>query len=218
MPSSFFHYSFVSLLVAVTLTFAVPFVTAQPPSAETVVASGSFEGKLYTNRALGFSILGPGGWEFYSSERNMAIVAKNREIASRSSNSAVRNSAANTQILFQAIPPKLDGMDKSARFSCGIERLDKPASSDQFLEANKRLVLTGVGVKLTKDMYRVVLGGANFSAFEVESVISGASFRQRYIATVRKNIALFFVIASFDERQDPIIDHSLQTIKFVRSF
>ena len=214
MQSSCSRCLFVSLFIAATLSFAVPLATAQLPSAETIAASGSFDGKLYTNRALGFSILGPGGWEFYSSELNKAIVAKNREIAVKSNNSGLKNSAANTQILFQAIPPKLDGMDRTARFSCGIERLDKPASSEQYLEANKRLVLAGAGVRLKKDLYRVVFAGSNFSAFEVESLVNGAALSQRYIATVRKNVALFFVVATFDSRQDPIVDHSLQTIKF----
>ena len=208
------RFLFGSLMLATSLTSVMAVAHAQLPSAETIATSGSFDGKLYTNRALGFSILGPGGWEFYSAEQNTAIVAKNREIAVKSNNSSLKNSATNTQILFQAIPPKLDGMDRMARFSCGIERLDKSVTTEQYLQANKKLVIAGTNVKLTKDIYQAVLGGSNFSAFEVESVVNGAAFRQRYIATVRKNIALFFVIALYDNRQDPIVDHSLQTIKF----
>ena len=199
-----------------SLASATVVARAQLPSAETIAASGSYDGKLYTNRLLGFSILAPGGWDFYTTDQNVALVAKNRDLAAKSRDPGLKNSAANTQVLFQANPPKFGGLEKSARFSCGIERLDKPASSEQYLEANKRLVLAGAGVRLKKDVYRVALGDSNFSAFEVESVVNGAAFRQRYIATVRKNIALFFVIALFDNRQDPIVDHSLQTIKFVK--
>lgn len=188
-------------------------VQAQLPSAEAIAASGSFDGKLYTNSQLGFTILAPGGWNFYTTDQNKAVVAKNRETAVKTADTTLQSSAANTQVLFQATPPSLAGQEKSALFSSGIERLVKPTTVDVYIEANKKLVLSSPNLTLAKDIYRLTFGGVKFAAFEVEGV-RGVKYRQRYIATIRKNVALFFVVTLYDPKQDAIVDFSLQTIKF----
>ncbi len=189
-------------------------VQAQLPSAEAIAASGSFDGKLYTNSHLGFTILAPGGWNFFTTDQNKAIVAKNRETAVKTTDITVQSSAANTQVLFQATPPSLAGQENSALFSSGIERLVKPMRVDAYIDANKKLVLSSPNPTLAKDIYRLTFGGVKFAAFEVEGVRSGGKYRQRYIATIRKNVALFFVVTLYDPKQDVIVDFSLQTIKF----
>lgn len=179
-------------------------------SADAIAASGSFNGQLYTNKSLEFTMLAPGGWNFYTSEQNKVLVERNRENAATSGDSSLENSAVNTQVLFQAMTQS----GKSALLSCGVERLTKISTLDKFIAAYKNLVVQRVGVKVTKDINSIKLGGVNFSVFEVEGVTTSGTYRQRYIATVRKNAALFFVITLYDNKQDEIIEHSLKSIKF----
>ncbi|HRI02144.1 MAG TPA: hypothetical protein PLL77_00255 [Pyrinomonadaceae bacterium] len=204
--------SILVLMTAVLLTSSAV-VQAQIPSAEAIAASGSFDGKLYTNNQLGFTILAPGGWNFYTTDQNKAVVAKNRETAVKTADNTLQSSAANTQVLFQATPPSLAGQEKSALFSSGIERLVKPTTVDAYIDVNKKLVLSSPNLTLAKDIYRLTFGGVKFAAFEVEGVRTGVKYRQRYIATIRKNVALFFVVTLYDPKQDAIVDFSLQTIK-----
>lgn len=180
------------------------------PSADAISASDSFNGQLYTNKALGFTMLAPGGWNFYTLEQNKALVARNRENAAMSGDETLENAAANTQVLFQAMPQR----EKTALLSCGVERLKTVSTSSKYIVLNKDLVLRRPGVKVTKDIYAMSLGGVNFSAFDVEGSTSAGTYRQRTIATVRKSAALFFVVTLYDNKQDEIIEHSLKSIKF----
>ncbi len=203
--------------ITVALVFcSTAVVQAQLPSAEAIAASGSFDGKLYTNTLLNFTILAPGGWNFYTTDQNKAVVAKNRETAVKTTDMTLQSSAANTQVLFQTTPPSLAGQEKAALFSSGIERLVKTVTADAYIETNKKLVLASPNLRLVKDTYRLTFGGDKFAAFEVEGAQGGRKFRQRYVATIRKNAALFFVVTLYDEKQSAIIDFSLQTIKFTK--
>ena len=192
----------------------VPAVGQTLPSADAIAASGSFSGQLYSNGSLGFNMLAPGGWSFYTADQNSALVARNRENAALSGDATLKTAAANTQVLFQAMPPSVAGRETNALFSCGVERLIKSLTAEKYIEANKGLVLRRPGVKVTKDIHSIKLGSVNFSAFDVEGSTSKGVYRQRYIATVRKNAALFFVITLYDDKQDAIVEHSLRSIKF----
>ncbi len=185
-------------------------VFSQKISADAIAASGSFNGQLYTNKSLGFTMLAPGGWNFYTAEQNKMLVERNRENAAASDDESLKNSAANTQVLFQAFPER----EKTAMLSCGVERLQQSSTTNRYIVLNKDLVLRRPAVTVTKDIYSITLGGANFSAFEVEGTTASGTYRQRYIATVRKNVALFVVITLYDNKQDEIIEHSLKSIKF----
>jgi len=184
------------------------------PSADAIAASGSFSGQLYTNKALEFTMLAPGGWNFYTADQNSALVARNRENAAMSGDETLKIAAANTQVLFQAMPPTVAGRELNALFSCGVERLTRPTTSEKYIDANKNLVLRRSGVRVTKDIHSIKLGGVNFSAFDVEGTTNKGVYKQRYIATVRKNAALFFVITLYDDKQDAIVEHSLKSINF----
>jgi len=195
----------------IAAAFCVVAVGQKLPSADAIAASGCFKGQLYSNTELGFTMLAPDGWNFYTADQNSALVARNRENAAMRSDETP--AAANTQVLFQAMPHPVAGRELNALFSCGVERLTKPATSEKYIETNKDLVLRRSCIRVTKDIYLIKLG-VNFSAFDVEGATNNGTYRQRYIATVRKNAALFFVITIYDDKQDAILDHSLRSIKF----
>ncbi|MBV9217078.1 MAG: hypothetical protein JO053_12965 [Acidobacteria bacterium] len=183
------------------------------PTATEIAAAGTFTGQEYSNPSLGLSMLAPGGWSFYTGEQNQISVEQNKQIAQRSSDQNLVKAAENTQVLFQANPPKYLGQEKSALFSCGVETLAAPSTSLRYLEYNKGLILAG-GTRLTKDVFTTTYGNASFAEFDIEGVRKDGTYRQRYIATVRKNVAVFFVITLFDNRQDEIVAASLKSIKF----
>jgi hypothetical protein len=198
-----------TLLLAFSLLATGTTAVAQShlPSADEIASAGSFDGQLYTNKVLGLTLLAPGGWTFYPYDRNQAAVAANR--------SKERNlSSANTQVLFQAKPPKALSPENSALFSAGIERLTAPSTTKDYIEANKKLVLSTSSVTVTRDTYSTTVSGATFNGFDVEGMTNGAPFRQTYLATVRKGVAVFFVTTFYDNKNDFAVTASLKTIKF----
>lgn len=183
---------------------------------EEIAAAGRFNGLLYTNSALGFEMLAPGGWNFVPIERNSELDRLNRERALRSGDAMRKEFAENTQILFQATPPEFAGQETSALFSAGVQRLVKKTSLDEYLAANRDLVLQSPGSRVLRNIHSVDIGRARFREFEVEIPQENGTFRQRYLATLRSPYVVFFVITINDDRQLNMIDLSLNSLKFSR--
>jgi hypothetical protein len=193
------------------------------PTAEAIARSGSFEGKLYTNKLLGLTFLIPGGWSVFSDEQNRNALAVGRENVrtgvSAKDDEELDKSLANTQVLFQATPPSLGasfgGPGNSALLSSGVERLHVQATGEKYLEINKALVLHTPGTKIVKDNYTVTFDGGTLSGFDIEGRTGNTIYRQSYLATVRKNVAVFFVITYYDHKFDKIVPDSLKTLRFL---
>lgn len=199
-------------LVVLLLTTAV-FAQKQ----QTVVsfaAAGTFSGQEYSNSTLGFSMLVPGGWSFYGAEQNQAAVDRNKEIAAQMRDARLETEAANTQVLFQAVPPKFAGQDKQAILSAGIEKLASPTTPEKYAADQKSLILGTSNAHITKETYNMTYGGAVFAGFDIEGTRKEGNYRQRYLMTVRRGVALFLVATFFDDRQSAIVDASLRSIKF----
>jgi hypothetical protein len=177
-------------------------------SADEIAEAGAFDGQLYTNKALGLTILAPGGWAFYTYNQNQALVNANR---TKNASAA----SANTQVLFQAMPPKGLGPGKTATLSAGVERLIKPTTAAVYSETNKKLLLTASPqLALTLDVKEEKHGDATFSVFEVSGKTDGQTYRQRYMATIRKGVAIFFVATFYDNKNEFAVEASLKTLKF----
>ncbi|HEY2847676.1 MAG TPA: hypothetical protein VGI80_07650 [Pyrinomonadaceae bacterium] len=190
------------------------FAQKRTTTAESIAAAGSFNGQEYSNSVLGFSMLAPGGWSFYNADQNQAAVMRNKQTASQMRDANLESSAANTQVLFQAIPPKFANQDKQAILSAGIEKLSGQTTIDKYAADQKALVLGASNVRITKDIYAVTYGGTTFAGFDIEGKRNEGPYRQRYLMTVRHNVAIFIVATFFDDRQSAIVDASLRSIKF----
>jgi hypothetical protein len=201
------------VLLLVMLLASAAFAQKQQ-TAESIAASGTFSGQEYTNSALGFSMLAPGGWSFYNAEQNQSAVQRNRQNASQVRDAKLETSAANTQVLFQAIPPKFAGQDKQAILSAGIEKLVAPTTADKYASDQKALVLGSADAHITKDIYKVTYGGIPFAAFDIDGTRKEGAYRQRYLMTIRRGVALFIVATFFDDRQGSIVEASLKSIRF----
>jgi len=192
------------------------------PTAEAIAKSGSFDGKLYTNELLGLTFLVPGGWNIFSDDQNRSALAVGRENVktgvSQKDDEELDKSMANTQILFQATPfsfgTNAGGSVNSVLLSSGVERIHSKATSEKYLEVNKALVLHTPGTKITKDNYSVAFDGGSLAGFDVEGKTGGTAYRQSYLATVRKNVAVFFVITYYDHKFDKIVPEALKTLRF----
>ena len=194
----------------VLITIAVTTVTAQ----RSIAAAGVFSGQEYSNSALGISILVPGGWTFYDAAKNQAAIDQNKRVAAASQDARFQSSASRTEVLFQAIPPAFGGQDEQAILSAGAERIDAPMTTGQYTSFNKSLVLNGSNAKITKDTYTQDLGGVQFIGFDVAGTRKEGAYRQRYLMTVRRQVAVFIVATFFDDRQERVVDASLRSIKF----
>jgi hypothetical protein len=176
-------------------------------SADEIAASGSFDGQMYTNKALGLSILAPGGWTFFTYDRNQALVVKNR--------AAKRNSeAAQTQVLFQAAPSKLLGEEKSAIFSAGVQVLTEKTTPQLYAMENRDGLALQSDVAVTRDVTEVRYPNITLTAFEITGKAKGVSYRQVYWVTIRKGVAVFFVETFYDNKNTFATEASLKTLKF----
>ena len=210
-----------SILVCSSLSFGQGGTTSGP-SAAAIAQSGSFEGKLYTNKLLGLTFLVPGGWSIFSDDQNRAALALGRENVktgvSQKDDDELNQSMANTQILFQATPLSFGahsgGPVNSVLLSSGVERLHSRATSEKYLAVNKALVLHTPGTKITKDNYSISFAGGKLAGFDVEGKTGGTAYRQSYLATVRKNVAVFFVITYYDHKFDNVVPEALKTLRF----
>ena len=106
------------------------------------------------------------------------------------------------------------GGETSALFSAGIERLVKPQTSSQYAAANRDLLTAQPGIVVSRNIYDAKLGGTTFSVFEITGKAKNIAYRQVYLATVRRNVAIFFVETFYDNKNTFAVDASLKTLRF----
>lgn len=222
-----FRQSYVSLIVSLILLCTANGRAQmmpgqdQLPSAETIAAAGTFEGQMYRNKLLGFSILAPGGWKIFDPDQNRESIKAGRRTASivydrldPREQAALKNSVANTTVLFQASSrPDPTGIS-TAILSGGVERPFAATTKEKYAAANKKLVLLASPVQLIKDIYNVTIGGVGFTGFDIEGRSGGKSYKQTYLVTIRKGTALFLVSTLKDDKNAFAIEAGLKTVKF----
>lgn len=212
---------FVFVFVASVFLCSVVVGQKQPLTAVAVADSGTFDGKLYSNSILGFTMLVPGGWTVFTNNQNAATLvagrATTKTIASgltQKELADIERSISNTQILFQASSLTKAGNISTAVLSSGVERMQTPLTKEKYIEANKKLVLLNSSVKVTRDIYTTKLGNVAFAGFDIEGTANSKAYRQSYLATIRKGTALFFVTTLWDNKNDLVLDAGFQTLKF----
>jgi len=188
------------------------------PTADEVLLGGSLTTNKYVNTVLGFSLDLPKGWFHHGEDDKMAVMDKGKAIIgadkSRADKRALDASAARSRVLFQ-LSSLLPGEAGSwAAFACGIERLPEPMSSNEYAAENRKLLLGQPTVKTTRANYPKVIGGASWTAFEVENDQAGVLVKQTFVATVRRGFAVFLVVSSVNAEHDKAIAESLNSIKF----
>lgn len=184
------------------------------PTAEAIAAAGTFNGQEYSNSILGFSMLAPGGWTFYNAEQNQAAVERNKQVTAQMRDAKLISSAANTQVLFQAIPPKFGGQNEQAILSAGIERLTTSISLEDYAAVQSGHFAGSKSARIVRDTYKITYGSVPFIGFDIEGLRNEGAYRQRYLMTIRHGVAVFVVATFFDDRQEAIVDASLKSIKF----
>ncbi len=203
-----------SLLLVLVLAGPLLVLAQKSPTADAIASAGVFSGQEYSTPVLGFSMLAPGGWKFYDAQQNKSAVDRNKQIAASKGDAKLITSAANTQVLFQAIPPSYGGQDRQAIISAGIETLTTPRTSERYATEQRDLAVASTQAKLTSDLRRSTYGGVEWWTYDIEGPSSRGPYRQRCMITVRRGVAIFLVVTYFDDRQQQIVDGSLKSIKF----
>ncbi len=203
-----------------TKTSPVASQTTINPSPQEIAESGSFEERVYTNKLLAFTVSIPEGWAFASEDINKAMLAAGREKIkvneTEERQKALDKSISNTRILFQTSPQPIGQPGNSAVLTCGLEKLQMPQSRQAYAEFNKNLVVTSLKANLKKDLYSKIIGGKEFTAFDVEIQKDSFTVNQSYLVTKHKNV-LFFVVLTFNESvHKKTLEDALQTLRFVK--
>ncbi len=193
----------------------------QLPSADAIAAAGMFEGQMYSNKLLDLSILAPGGWKIFDPDQNRESIKAGRQTAAvvyekldAREQESLKDSVANTTVLFQASSrPDANGIS-TAILSGGVERLAAATTKEKYAAANKKLVLLASPVHLTRDLYDVKIGGVGFTGFDIEGQSGGNGYKQTYLVTIRKGTALFLVSTLKDDKNAFAIEAGLKTLKF----
>lgn len=187
-------------------------------SAIHISQSGAFDGNVYSNKDLGFTISIPKGWSLFSEDLNKAILTLGREKIrtneSEKFEAEMDKSVANTRILFQTTPFAFGKPGNTANLICGIEVLRMAGTIEAYLEFNKRLVLANPDTRLLKDLNPVTFAKTPFISFTTEGRTPGGTYKQLYIATMRKGVALFFVVTFTDDKYQKEVGESLQSLEF----
>lgn len=185
------------------------------PAEEAALAAGVFSGDRYDNPFLGFSIELPGGWTRLDDKTNEVALDKSKEIIKETQTKATGKgmdaSISKTRILFQLLSDTPGGV-----IACGVERLEKAVTGRMYADYNLKLVQKTPGNTITKGIYSRSIGGRAWDAFEVEASSGGSSFRQLYLIRREGQVALFFVTTVGDEQYEPVVNASLNSIKFVK--
>ena len=198
-----------------------PAVTSQNinHTPQEIAQSGSFDGRVYANKLLGFSVSLPNSWSFASEDANKTTLALGREKIKEAGESAelkqeMDKSISNTRVLFQASPLPLGQPGNSAVLACGFEKLQVPQTQQAYSEFNKNLAIKSSKGQLKRDLYSKTIGGKTFTAFEVESVQNGLSVKQTYLVANHKNLMFFLILTMLDDGHKTTMDDALQTLRF----
>lgn len=193
---------------------------AEPATALAKVDLGRVENSTYTNQQFAFKVNLPSGWHVQERATSEATMKLGREIAKGSDkrvNDALNNSAQTTTILFMVskFPVSSPG-GAQALMQCAVEKVFDPrVTSHLYMESNKKIMLgTSLQYKLTRDTHTQMIGGLNFSVFEVERPSGDVTVKQKYYGAMRKGFALFFVATYITEEDRLVLEKMMQTVKF----
>lgn len=183
-----------------------------PPSSEEIARSGTLENGVYKNALVGFSISTPKGWEITSDALVRAGLETSRDLAARGKTqeekSALNRSISRTAVLFHAAAP-------GGAFSCGVETLPDPnLTLNAYIAQNQSLILSmHQNSRIAKPSYSKTIGGAAFTAFEVEIPRTGQLVHQTYLVTKRRGAMFFFVMTYVDAATRDQLGNTLDTLR-----
>lgn len=200
-----------------------PSVTGNGKLASTVTAqeiaeSGTFDGSVYRNKSLGFSLSIPKTWSLISDDMNKAGLETGRKLITEGQSAdkeqALNASIARTRVLFQAYP-STSPLGTTGLLACGVERTPDGITQDQYAAENLRLLQeSSLKAQLTKSIYKTNVGGKSFSAFDVQIVRGDMTMDQTYYIHMRRGVAFFFVLTRYDRSYEKQLADVLTRLSF----
>lgn len=198
----------------------VPATTTKADSytPQEIAESGSFDGKVYTNKLLAFTVSIPEKWAFASADANQTTLEMGREIIKAGESASQRKgfdrSIARTRILFQASVVPAGQPGNSAVFQAGIEKMETPQTQKDYSDFNKNLVINALKGNLKKDSYSKIIGGQDFTAFEIEVLKDDFKVQQTYMVRQIGNVMFFAIITLTEDTHKKTLDDALNTLRF----
>ena len=178
-------------------------------------AAGNFDGTVYKNSSLGFSVTVPKGWEVQDKEVERAFASgaaeQTREIAG--SEQSANESIDRTRLLFIAIKSSETNFNPSViAMSEDISLAFDIRSSHQYI-ARLRSAAARTPLVFEPETADETINGVSFGVVGAASVSQAGKVRQRYYVAIFKHQALLFILTFHDDAQLKTCRELLASIK-----
>jgi len=196
-----------------------PTSTDLKPATIAVDVTGSFAGQSYTNRALGFGLTLPPGWQAEDREVQNRFAEKVSQKAAENTagrQPAAQASVARTTLLFVAVKPT-DGKTNPIILAMAedIALVFNIRTSRQYLEATRSSNASMTPLVFDDQITTEKISGVEFGMLAANPKDSTAySARQRYYVTLRHNHAIAFVLTFRGNEELQACLEVLNSLKF----
>lgn len=177
-----------------------PAPTNQTPATPSVDQNGRFEGQVYTNTALGFSLTLPEGWQPQDTEtqRRFAEGAAQRAQQYGGQSPAAQASVKRTSVLMIAVKPTEGITNPSVIIAAeDIALYFNVRTPKQYIE-QMRTISRNTPMVVGENVTTETVGGAMFGVVDVDFLNAPqpgrAVVKQRYYVTIRKNHAIAMIL------------------------
>ena len=180
-------------------------------------AKGSFDGQVYTNKVLGFSLTVPEGWQFQDPETQTQFAARATErSAEMAQNSAGAKASLNrTKLLFilvrptmTATNPTIVGMLEDVALAFNVR------TPEQYLMAARNAIANNPTLLFDSYTTSEKVNGIDFSWMGAHPKNPSVNVAQRYYATLQNHQAIGFVMTFHSADELEWCLQVLQGIKF----
>jgi hypothetical protein len=185
--------------------------------------AGRFEGSVYHNDYLGFTITLPSGWSVQDPQMTQQMVRTGEQIIAghdENMKAALEASQSRNFNLFTAfqhplgspVPynPSLNVVAESVAHAPGIK-----TGADYLFHARRLLESGRMKFAFPREVYAETLAGAEFHVMTTEvSVPPTQSVKQEYLATVRKGYVLLLILSYSTDEERAALHGILNTVTF----
>ncbi len=85
----------------------------------------------------------------------------------------------------------------------------------EYAKASKAAMLkSSVTYNFDKEIYTKTINGKEFSIIDCSATYDGVTIHQQYYTTIVKGYAVFFVVSFIDSDDQPVLEQTIQSIKF----
>ena len=190
-----------------------PKIVLQPPSD----FLGTSTETNYKNTFFNFTFDFPKDWsqrKYAEIRDNVSSALENYTPPEVRNNKAFQESLKSETVIF-GVSQKNTGSGKGTNLVFGVIKQPNPeATSNDVIEATKKLVLLNPKNEVIKETEKIRLNGTEFSTMTFQADINGVKIYQKILTTIRKSYSITFVLSYVNEDGLKSLEKIVSTIKF----